>query len=70
MSRFTGRSGSVPSLPTRGGWIEILVTLSRLELYSCPSPHGEGGLKLRWDEHVSPDKSPSPHGEGGLKWGW
>ena len=55
------------SLPTRGGWIEIRSSSSSSRSSSCPSPHGEGGLKYKKDDCQHDNKSPSPHGEGGLK---
>ena len=33
------------SRPARGGWIEIVDGLFTIPKYSCPAPHGAGGLK-------------------------
>ena len=35
------------SLPTRGGWIEMIASDPKDYNHSRPSPHGEGGLKYR-----------------------
>ena len=55
------------SLPTRGGWIEIAMWMVKGGLLPCPSPHGEGGLKLMRRKNIVSLPGPSPHGEGGLK---
>ena len=56
------------SLPTRGGWIEILREWSVRRKQGRPSPHGEGGLKYVHGKLLElAIRGPSPHGEGGLK---
>ena len=56
-----------PSLPSRGGRIEILVGIELSEFRISPSPHGEGGLKYGQVLRHAFFVGPSPRGEGGLK---
>ena len=44
---LTLQACAVPSLPTRGAWIEILQRLCYRSLAESRSPHGERGLKYR-----------------------
>ena len=56
------------SLPTRGAWIEMLVTTSRYNSPIGRSPHGERGLKFRYlCKGLHGRGRRSPHGERGLK---
>ena len=53
------------SLPTRGGWIEMVKMKRQPKLCYRPSPHGEGGLK-------SAVTNPEPSSGGSLptRGGW
>ena len=57
----------VPSLPSRGVWIEINALQNDFRLCSGRSPHGERGLKFRVVSVGQVAVSRSPHGERGLK---
>ena len=57
----------VTSLPTRGGWIEILIKpVSTLAVSSLPTRGGWIEMKM-YSTISEVAGGPSPHGEGGLK---
>ena len=64
----------IPSLPTRGVWIEIGQLHDGENHADCRSPHGECGLKYVGDQFFGRHLGGrSPHGECGLKsikWYW
>lgn len=58
----------LPSLPARGGWIEIVMVNVRQKPHIVPPRTG----RVNWNDSGMPitkriGGSPSPHGEGGLK---
>ena len=59
----------LPSLPTRGAWIEISSPFcgNIFGYFCCRSPHGERGLKFLPPAFHREGKRRSPHGERGLK---
>ena len=55
------------SLPSRGGWIEILVSLVlRVTVKSLSSRGGWIEIQILFGDQTI-TSGPSPHGEGGLK---
>ena len=55
------RMKDLQSLPTRGGWIEMLPSTNRYSRRKRPSPHGEGGLKCRANKKPEPMIPVPPH---------
>ena len=49
------------SLPTRGAWIEIVVTDNQSRMEGRRSPHGERGLKSLWNGWISFPTGVAPH---------
>ena len=45
----------------------VVKHVASISYVCCPTPHGVGGLKLYYEEHVRKDARPTPHGVGGLK---
>ena len=61
----------VPSLPTRGGWIEIRKPLAHKGFKAPSLPTRGGWIEMgRRTPGVPGVAGPSPHGEGGLKSLW
>ena len=56
------------SLPTRGGWIEIIIA-NTAQMVVPSLPTRGGWIEMSGGEiHPVSIRSPSPHGEGGLKY--
>ena len=64
---FPALNFGLQSLPPRGAWIEIMLSMLLISFLSSRSPRGERGLKLKALAVMLTIVCRSPRGERGLK---